>query len=199
MEFRRVLFRSLWYYGPCFRYERPQLGRQRQFHQFGAEAIGSPHPEADVDVINLAYSLLKAYGIGDAALEINSIGSEESRRSYKDALVKYLEQHASNLSEDSRRRLQTNPMRVLDSKEDSDKRVVKDAPVILDFLDNESRVHFEHVGSLLHDVNIPFTVNPLLVRGLDYYSHTVFEFKTHRLGAQDALGGGGRYNNLFES
>lgn len=189
----------LWYYGPCFRYERPQLGRQRQFHQIGAELIGSPHPEADADIIHLAQSLLVACGIDDVRLEINSIGSTASRLAYTTALVSYLEASNSDLSEDSRRRMESNPLRILDSKDESDRRIVANAPVIYDFLDSASKEHFHRLQTLLQDLGVSFTVNPMLVRGLDYYTDTVFEFRTSKLGAQDAVGGGGRYNNLFES
>lgn len=189
----------LWYYGPCFRYERPQLGRQRQFHQIGAELIGSPHPEADADIIHLAQSLLVACGIDDVRLEINSIGSSASRHAFTTALVSYFEGFTANLSEDSRRRLGSNPLRILDSKDEADRRIVANAPVIHDFLDPASKEHFQRLQTLLHDLGVPFSINPTLVRGLDYYTDTVFEFKTAKLGAQDAVGGGGRYNNLFES
>lgn len=189
----------LWYYGPCFRYERPQLGRQRQFHQIGAELIGSPYAEADADVIHLAYTLLAACGIDDIILEVNSIGSASSRNAYKDALVAYFRAYTSDLSDDSRRRLQTNPLRILDSKDEADKRIVSSAPNIHEFLDSSSKEHFERLQNILNDLRIAYVVNPLLVRGLDYYTDTVFEFKTNKLGAQDAVGGGGRYDNLFET
>lgn len=189
----------LWYYGPCFRYERPQLGRQRQFHQIGAELIGSPYAEADADVIHLAYSLLSACGIDDIILEVNSIGSASSRNAYKDALVAYLHSYMADLSDDSRRRLETNPLRILDSKDEGDKRVIGSAPIIHEFLDSSSKEHFERLQNILNDLGIAYVVNPLLVRGLDYYTDTVFEFKTNKLGAQDAVGGGGRYDNLFET
>ncbi|MFN9777885.1 MAG: histidine--tRNA ligase [Candidatus Kapaibacterium sp.] len=189
----------LWYYGPCFRYERPQLGRQRQFHQVGAEVIGSPYAEADADIIHLAFTLLHECGIDDVQLEINSIGSADARARYRTALVEYFTQFKEKLSEDSKRRLDTNPLRILDSKEEGDRHIVSGAPVIKNFLDQASIEHFERVLDLLKQLKVPFTVNPFLVRGLDYYTDTVFEFKTQKLGAQDAVGGGGRYNNLFES
>ncbi|MFM8177690.1 MAG: histidine--tRNA ligase, partial [Candidatus Kapaibacterium sp.] len=189
----------LWYYGPCFRYERPQLGRQRQFHQIGAELIGTPHAEADADVIQLAHAILTACGIDDVRLEINSIGSAVSRQAYKGALVDFFRAYVGDLSEDSRRRLETNPLRILDSKDESDRRIITGAPQIHDFLDDPSVAHFERLQSLLNALGISFDVNPMLVRGLDYYTDTVFEFKTSKLGAQDAVGGGGRYDSLFES
>ncbi|MFM8473533.1 MAG: histidine--tRNA ligase, partial [Candidatus Kapaibacterium sp.] len=189
----------LWYYGPCFRYERPQLGRQRQFHQIGAELIGTPHAEADADVIQLAHAILTACGIDDVRLEINSIGSAVSRQAYKGALVDFFRAYVGDLSEDSRRRLETNPLRILDSKDESDRRIITGAPRIHDFLDDPSVAHFERLQSLLNALGISFDVNPMLVRGLDYYTDTVFEFKTSKLGAQDAVGGGGRYDSLFES
>ncbi|HRP01633.1 MAG TPA: histidine--tRNA ligase [Candidatus Kapabacteria bacterium] len=188
----------LYYFGPFFRYERPQKGRLRQFHQFGAECIASPYPESDVEIIQLAYKLIQQLGIDNFVLEINSLGNEQSRANYKAALVDYLQQNINHLSLDSQSRLLTNPLRVLDSKDEKDKLITLNAPNILEYLDKESKEHFDAVVELLESANVPFVISPKLVRGLDYYCHTVFEFKSTALGSQDAFGGGGRYNTLFE-
>lgn len=188
----------LWYFGPFFRYERPQKGRLRQFNQFGAECISSPHPESDVEIIQLAYQFIKEIGIDLFSLEINSLGNEISRENYKKALIEYLSSNKEKLSNESQSRLLTNPLRVLDSKDDRDKEVINNAPNILEYLDEESKTHFDKVIELLENAKIPYKIEPKLVRGLDYYSHTVFEFKSSALGSQDAFGGGGRYNTLFE-
>lgn len=187
----------LWYFGPFFRYERPQKGRLRQFHQFGAECIASPYPESDVEIILLANQLIRKAGISDYQLNINTLGNDSSRTLYKDELTKYLTSNKEHLSEESKFRLETNPLRVLDSKSENDKLVIESAPSILDFLDDESRNHFDVVKSMLDDAKVPYKIDPKLVRGLDYYCHTVFEFKSGALGAQDAFGGGGRYDGLF--
>lgn len=187
----------LWYYGPFFRYERPQKGRQRQFHQYGAECIGSEYPESDAEIISLACDILKGIGIKNFKVLINSLGNNESRDKYREELIAYLSNHLSELSEDSRRRFEKNPLRVLDSKDEKDIEITNTAPSILDFLDNESIEHFEGVKNILTKLDIDFTVHPKLVRGLDYYNHTVFEFQSSELGAQDSIGGGGRYNQLF--
>ncbi|MDR0927799.1 MAG: histidine--tRNA ligase [Ignavibacteria bacterium] len=187
----------LYYIGQYFRYERPQKGRLRQFHQFGIECINSPYPESDAEVIMLAINFIKRLKINDYRLLLNSIGNEESRKNYKTALVAFLTANKDGLSEDSRNRLDINPLRILDSKATNDIDIVKNAPIILDFLDEESQLHFNTVKSLLDSVGIKYDINPLLVRGLDYYSHTVFEFQSTHLGSQDAFGGGGRYNGLF--
>ncbi len=188
----------LWYFGPFFRYERPQKGRLRQFHQFGAECISSPNPESDVEIIQLAYQFIKELGIDQFSLEINSLGNEISRENYKKALIDFLSINKDNLSNESQSRLMTNPLRVLDSKDEKDKRVTADSPNILEYLDEVSKNHFDRVVELLDNAKIPYKIEPKLVRGLDYYSHTVFEFKSSALGSQDAFGGGGRYNTLFE-
>jgi len=188
----------LFYFGPFFRYERPQKGRLRQFHQFGAECISSPNPESDVEVIQLAYQFIKELGIDQFSLEINSLGNEISRENYKKALIDFLSINKENLSNESQSRLITNPLRVLDSKDEKDKRVTADSPNILEYLDEVSKNHFDRVVELLDNAKIPYKFEPKLVRGLDYYSHTVFEFKSSALGSQDAFGGGGRYNTLFE-
>jgi len=187
----------LWYAGPQFRYDRPQKGRYRQFHQFGAECIGSPHPEADAEIILLAYETLRVFGVTAFALEINSLGTPEVRSAYRTALIAFLEDHASQLSEDSQKRMYSNPLRVLDSKDDRDKAVVKNAPLLRDHLDEASNVHLKAVLSILDAAGLPYTLNPYLVRGLDYYNHVVFEFTTDALGTQNAIGGGGRYDPLF--
>lgn len=188
----------LWYYGPFFRYERPQKGRFRQFHQFGAECLSSPNPEADAEVILLAHSLISDLGINDYLLNINSLGNNASRDRYRDSLVEYFSKYKNDLSEDSLRRLTTNPLRILDSKDIKDNEIIEDAPQIIDSLDDESKKHFDYVINLLESVNVTYNVSSKLVRGLDYYSHTVFEFQSSALGSQDSFGGGGRYDGLFE-
>ena len=188
----------LWYFGPFFRFERPQKGRLRQFHQYGAECLGSANPEADAEMILLADSLFKSVGISEYNLFINSLGSNESRKKYIDELVYYLKSVKDKLSEESKNRLETNPLRILDSKNENDLTLLQEAPVILDFLDDGSRNHFEDVKRLIAEAGIDYTLNPRLVRGLVYYNHTVFEFQSSALGAQDSFGGGGRYNNLIE-
>lgn len=188
----------LWYYGPFFRYERPQKGRFRQFHQFGAECLSSSNPESDVEVILLAVSLIQELGIEDYSLNINSLGNDESRNNFRNSLVEYFSKYKSDLSEDSLRRLDENPLRILDSKDPKDIELSKDAPSILESLDNESKEFFDAVISLLDKANVNYKITPSLVRGLDYYSHTVFEFQSTALGAQDSFGGGGRYDGLFQ-
>jgi histidyl-tRNA synthetase len=187
----------LWYFGPYFRYERPQKGRLRQFHQFGAECISSPNPEADVEIILLANQLIKTLGITEYDLQLNSLGNEASRANYRNELVKYLTEHQDKLSEESKSRLISNPLRVLDSKDSRDQFVVENAPKIIDFLDEESKMHFDKVRTLLDAAKVKYVIEPSLVRGLDYYCHTVFEFRSSALGAQDAFGGGGRYDGLI--
>jgi histidyl-tRNA synthetase len=187
----------LWYFGPFFRYERPQKGRLRQFHQFGAECIASPNPEADVEIILLADYLIKNLGIENYEIQINSLGNEASRMVYKDELIKYLQTHKDELSFDSKNRLESNPLRILDSKDEGDIKIIENSPNILEYLDDESRLHFDKVIELLKITGVKYNLQPRLVRGLDYYCHTVFEFKSSYLGAQDAFGGGGRYDGLF--
>lgn len=186
-----------WYFAPFYRYERPQKGRLRQFHQFGAECISSPYPESDVEIIQLTHSFIQALGIEEYKLMLNSLGNSNSRDVYRNALIEFLKDNKENLTEDSRNRLEINPLRVLDSKAENDIAIVKNAPIILDYLDNESKDHFEKVKSLLDSLGIGYEITPKLVRGLDYYCHTVFEFQSSALGAQDSFGGGGRYNTLF--
>jgi histidyl-tRNA synthetase len=188
----------LWYYGPFFRYERPQKGRQRQFHQFGAELLGSETPVADVEIISLCVSLISSCGISDYKLLLNSLGNKISRTNYLSNLKEYLFDNKSKLSETSQIRLKQNPLRILDSKSPEDIKIVESAPILIDFLDSESSDHFAKVKELCHSININYEISPKLVRGLDYYSHTVFELQSTALGAQDAFGGGGRYNELFE-
>ncbi|MCS6809412.1 MAG: histidine--tRNA ligase [Bacteroidota bacterium] len=188
----------LWYMGPMFRQERPQKGRFRQFHQFDAELIGSSYPEADVEIIALAYTLLRSLGLSSFELHLNSLGSISSRMRYRAALQQYFRPHIAAMSDDSKQRIETNPLRILDSKHPDDTPFLRDAPQLIDYLDDESRNYFEHVQKLLTALEIPYIVDYHLVRGLDYYCHTAFEFITSRLGAQNALGGGGRYDGLFE-
>ncbi len=187
----------LWYAGPQFRYDRPQKGRYRQFHQFGAECIGSPYPESDVEVILLANEVLQRVGITKYTLELNSLGTADVRLAYRTALVEYLTSNADGLSVDSQRRITTNPLRVLDSKEERDRAIISGAPLLSSFLDEASSAHLAAVRALLDVAGVSYVMNPLLVRGLDYYNHTVFEFTTNELGTQNAIGGGGRYDPLF--
>lgn len=189
-----------YYIGPMFRFERPQSGRQRQFHQLGVEVFGSKNPATDVETMALAIDLFKAYGLKDISLVINSLGSVESRREYRQALIDYLKPHEEELSEDSRTRLHKNPLRVLDSKDKKDKSIVSNAPSILDFLDDESREHFEAVKDQLELLDIPYRIDPTMVRGLDYYNDTVFEIITNnkKFGANTTIAGGGRYDQLVE-
>jgi histidyl-tRNA synthetase len=188
------------YTGPMFRHERPQKGRLRQFHQVGVELLGVAGPQGDVEVLALAAHVLDALGIGDrTTLEINTLGDDESRAAYRDVLVKYLEGHRDRLSEDSRQRLERNPLRVLDSKDESDKCIVADAPLFSDHLTAAARGFFDEVRSGLDRLGIGYRINPRLVRGLDYYCHTAFEFTTEALGAQGTVLAGGRYDGLIET
>ena len=190
---------SRWYYlGPAFRYEQPQAGRYRQFYTFGVELIGSDRPEAGVEVIALGNDLLAELGIDRYRLEINSLGLPSERLDYRAALVSFLRERQESLSQESRNRIESNPLRVLDSKDEGDREATADAPDILSFLGQESGDHFETVQELLGRADIEFSVNRRLVRGLDYYTRTVFEFIGEDLGAQSALGGGGRYDELIE-
>lgn len=190
---------KLYYQGPMFRYERPQKGRQRQFTQFGVELLGAEVPQADVEVIAMAYEFLEKLGLqGQVTVELNSLGDAESRSTYREKLVDYLRGHYDELSEDSKARLERNPLRVLDSKEDCDKAVVENAPLYADSLNENSRNFFAKVLSGLDRLGIKYRVNNRLVRGLDYYSHTVFELITDKLGAQGTVLAGGRYDGLVE-
>ena len=189
----------LWYAGPMFRHERPQKGRYRQFHQIGVECFGFATPDIDAELILLTARLWKKLGIQDhVQLEINSLGLSEERAEYKNALVSYLEQYKGQLDEDSRRRLDSNPLRILDSKNAQTQEILKDAPKLSDFLGEESTGHFDALLGYLDQANIQYRVNPGLVRGLDYYSKTVFEWVTDSLGAQGTVCAGGRYDGLVE-
>ncbi len=190
---------KLYYAGPMFRYERPQKGRQRQFTQFGVELLGVESPQADIEVIAMAYEFIESLGLeGNVTVEINSLGDAESRAAYREKLVAYLQQHYDELSEDSKSRLERNPLRVLDSKEECDKAVVANAPLYQDSLNDSSREFFKQVLKGLDLLGIKYRVNNRLVRGLDYYSHTVFELVTDKLGAQGTVLAGGRYDGLVE-
>ncbi len=190
---------KLYYYGPMFRYERPQRGRYRQFTQFGVEVLGLESALADVECIDLAWSILQKLKLHDACiLEINTLGDQESRNAYRTALVEYLTPFTDQLSADSKVRLEKNPMRILDSKDEGDKKIVAGAPMMEKFMNEVSRKFFAEVTSGLEKLKIPYKINPKLVRGLDYYCHTVFEFTTTELGAQGAILSGGRYDGLVE-
>ena len=188
----------LYYLGPMYRHERPQRGRYRQFHQVGAEAIGFPGPDADAEQLLMCSRLWKDLGLSGIRLQLNSLGNQIERKAYREALVQYLENHKSSLDDDSRRRLGTNPLRVLDSKNPMTQSVVGDAPNLLDFLGDASLKHFEGVQAILKNAGIEYEINPRLVRGLDYYNLTVFEWVSDQLGAQGTVCGGGRYDGLFE-
>ncbi len=190
---------KFFYAGPMFRYERPQKGRLRQFHQIGVEILGAPEPRADVEVILLGRHILEELGIADrVTLELNTLGDLESRRAYRDALVAYLQDHRDRLSADSLLRLERNPLRILDSKDPGDREVIAGAPLFDAYLNERSRAFFAEVRRALGELGVPFTVNPRLVRGLDYYTHTAFEFTTEALGAQGAVIAGGRYDGLMK-
>lgn len=187
------------YAGPMFRYERPQKGRQRQFHQIGTELVGAPEPLADIEVIAIGQQILEALGIAErVTLELNSLGDPASRLAYRDALVAYLTPLKDRLSEESRRRLLRNPLRILDSKDPGDRTLVAEAPRIEDHYNDASRAFFDTVQDGLARIGVPFALNRTLVRGLDYYTHTTFEFTTDALGAQGAVIAGGRYDGLME-
>ncbi|WP_110643488.1 histidine--tRNA ligase [Salinicola sp. CPA57] len=189
----------LWYMGPMFRYERPQKGRYRQFHQIGIEAYGMTGPDIDAEIILLSARLWRQLGMAEhVTLELNSLGSPEARAAYRESLVAYFESHHELLDEDSRRRLTTNPLRILDSKNPAMAEMLSDAPQLLEHLDEESRTHFEQLKSTLDAAGIGYRINPRLVRGLDYYSRTVFEWTTTALGSQGTVCGGGRYDGLVE-
>ena len=188
----------LWYAGPMFRYERPQAGRQRQFHQIGLECLGFADASSDVEAIALAWDLLTSLGIQGLALELNTLGSSEDRARYREQLVAYLQQHRDRLDPDSQDRLERNPLRILDSKNTQTQAVLMDAPTLANALAEESRKRFEQVKAGLEALAIPYTLNPRLVRGLDYYSHTAFEITSTQLGAQATVCGGGRYDGLVE-
>ncbi len=188
----------LWYTGPMYRYERPQKGRQRQFHQIGVEVIGSHDARADVEVIALATDLLKTLGLKNLLFYLNSVGDKGDRVRYREALVAYFTPFKGDLDQDSRERLTRNPLRILDSKDEKTQAIAKDAPSILDYLGDDSKRHFDQVLSQLSQLGIAYELNPRLVRGLDYYTHTAFEIQSNDLGAQSAVCGGGRYDSLVE-
>ena len=190
---------KLYYLDNLFRRERPQKGRYRQFRQYGIEAIGSPHPEQDAEVITIAYELLVELGIKDITLKLNSIGSLECRNEYRQALKDFLQPHLDKLSETSRKRFDSNPMRILDTKIDFEIVLLQDAPTITSFLTLDDANHFDEVQIYLEALDVPFTLDTALVRGLDYYNRTTFEIISSKLGAQDALCGGGRYDKLAET
>ena len=190
---------KLYYLDNLFRRERPQKGRYRQFRQYGIEAIGSPHPEQDAEVITIAYELLVELGIKDITLKLNSIGSSECRNEYRQALKDFLQPHLDKLSETSRKRFDSNPMRILDTKIDFEIALLQDAPTITSFLSPDDANHFDEVQIYLEALGVPFTLDTALVRGLDYYTRTTFEIISSKLGAQDALCGGGRYDKLAET
>ncbi len=187
---------KLWTSGPMFRHERPQKGRYRQFHQLSVEALGYAGPEIDAELIVITARLWEMLGIGSVKLELNSLGTAESRVGYKKSLVEYFSRHSDVLDEDSKRRLERNPLRILDSKNAAMRPLIDAAPVLADYLDDESRRHFDAVRQCLDDVGIGYEINSRLVRGLDYYSRTVFEWITDKLGAQSAICSGGRYDGL---
>src|SRR5271166_2174576 len=190
---------KFFYSGPMFRYERPQRGRFRQFHQIGVELIGVAQPQADIEVIALGSRILDALGVAERVeLELNTLGNSESRAAYREALVAYFSARVTELSEDSRRRLERNPLRIFDSKEETDQIVVRDAPPFGDYLNSESCHFFDQVRAGLDGLGVGYRQNPRLVRGLDYYTHTAFEFVTTDLGAQGTVMGGGRYDGLVE-
>lgn len=189
---------KLYYIGPMFRAERPQKGRQRQFHQFGLELIGSADPIADVECISFMMGIYKRIGIKNFTLKLNSVGDPESREAYKSALKEYLQPNFDNLSELSKTRFDKNPMRILDSKEKEDQEFIKNAPTIHDYLNEESTEHFAQVRKYLEMRGIEYVIDPLLVRGMDYYTRTAFELTSPDLGSQDALAGGGRYDLLVQ-
>lgn len=189
---------KVYYIGSMFRYERPQAGRLREFHQLGVECFGSKNPATDVETIAMAYQLFNTLGIKEVTLHLNSLGNTESRLAYRQALIDYLTPIRESLSKDSQRRLDENPLRVLDSKEKEDKVAVENAPSILDYLDEESQAHFDEVRTMLDSLNIPYVIDTNMVRGLDYYNHTIFEFITTIDKSELTICAGGRYDSLVE-
>ncbi|MBU0529062.1 histidine--tRNA ligase [bacterium] len=189
----------LYYMDTLFRRERPQKGRTRQFHQFGVEVFGSEHPEADAEVIAISYNFFKTLGIDNLTLTLNSIGSDDCRNNYRNELRNYLKPFLSDLTETSQNRFQNNPLRILDTKIEHEKEILKNAPEIGNFLTVDDKSHFEEVKSLLNGLSIPFSIQSQMVRGLDYYTRTTYEISSTALGAQDALCGGGRYDKLVET
>ena len=189
---------KVYYIGSMFRYERPQAGRLREFHQLGVECFGSKNPATDVETIAMTYQLFNTLGIKDVTLHLNSLGNTESRLAYRQALIDYFTPMRESLSKDSQRRLDENPLRVLDSKEKEDKLAVENAPSILDYLDEESQAHFDEVRTMLESLNIPYVIDTNMVRGLDYYNHTIFEFITTIDKSELTICAGGRYDSLVE-
>ena len=189
---------KVYYIGSMFRYERPQAGRLREFHQLGVECFGSKNPATDVETIAMAYQLFNTLGIKDVTLHLNSLGNTDSRLAYRQALIDYLTPMRESLSKASQRRLEENPLRVLDSKEKEDKVAVENAPSILDYLDEESQTHFDEVRAMLDSLNIPYVIDTNMVRGLDYYNHTIFEFITNIDKSELTICAGGRYDSLVE-
>src|SRR4051794_22109877 len=187
---------KLWYLGPYFRYEAPQAGRDRQFHQLGAEAIGSDSPLVDAELITLLDEILREMGVAGIELRLSSLGSSEGRAGYRDELRAYLRAHEGDLSEEVRRRIDTNPLRAFDAADPSTQAVMAEAPTLLDRLEGEDSDHFAEVRSLLDEAGVSYQLQPGLVRGLDYYSRTLFEFHSNELGAQSQVAGGGRYDGL---
>jgi len=197
MLFNQV--QRLWYSGPMFRYERPQKGRYRQFYQVGGECFGMAGPDIDAELLFLTARIWHELGVMDhVTLELNSMGSVESRKAYEQSLVEFLSKSRSSLDPDSQRRLDSNPLRILDSKDPNTQAILSDAPVLIDFLDQESNDHFAQLKQTLDNAQVPYEVNPTIVRGLDYYNRTVFEWTTTALGAQGTVCGGGRYDGLVE-
>ncbi len=188
----------LWYSGPMFRHERPQKGRYRQFHQIGIEVFGLSGPDIDAELLMLTARMWKQLGLKQVSLQLNSLGTSADRARFREALVDYLQQHREQLDEDSKRRLQTSPLRILDSKSPQTQTLLEQAPMLSDYIDADSQAHFEQLCGLLDAAGLPYTVNPRLVRGLDYYGRTVFEWVTDQLGAQGTVCAGGRYDVLVE-
>lgn len=189
---------KLFYIGPCFRAEQPQKGRYRQFHQFGIEILGTDDARADAETIAIMTAVYDALGITDTRLRVNTLGTPDRREAYVDALREYLEPYSDELSETSRRRLERNPLRVLDTKVEHEKELLQEAPQLIEFVNDESRAHYDRVKGLLEDLDVEYVEDPYLVRGLDYYTETTFELESSALGAQSALAGGGRYDRLAE-
>ena len=187
----------LWYEGPMFRYERPQAGRQRQFHQIGVEFVGLDSVMSDAEIISIAWDFLKDIGLKDLTLELNSLGSNEDRNNFKEKLKVWLNQRFDLLDEDSQKRINVNPLRILDSKNNSTRELLHDAPTLNNFLSKESKDRFDYLQKVLDDLKIPYKINNNLVRGLDYYSHTAFEITSNQLGSQATVCGGGRYDSLI--
>ena len=190
-------FHKLWYMGPMFRYERPQAGRQRQFHQLGVEFIGYESIRSDVEIISLAWDLLQKLGLKNLNLEINSLGDSQDRSNFQESFLSWLDTNNKFLDQDSLKRVSTNPLRIFDTKNKQTIKLLEDSPKLIDFLSDKSLERFITIKKELEFLEIPFTVNPKLVRGLDYYTHTAFEIKSGLLGSQSTVSGGGRYNNLI--